>query len=349
MVTEKDPEPGPATPVVASVAPQTRGRRRWGSPRVIVGSALALASMVALWSVLLRPRLPQPGEPVARVTSLVGSVGLVAGDGTPRRDPVLQGGLSVGDALQVGRLSGAEISFTSGSILRVGPETRVRLGGTADRPSAAWQVQSGSVRFSVGHQENLIITPTARVTAPPGASGGIEIEGSGHTALRCFRGRAGIVTATGATVTLRERQAVRIGERGHSGETQTLPGPPVILSPPGQAEVPYVDHPQATVELAWEPVPGGDTYRVALSYNSAQARLVLPAALDARGITETRHALRGLDPGRYFWQVAAVNESGLAGAYSPASSFVVGPFPEEAGPGDGGVADDAEATTKVEP
>jgi hypothetical protein len=315
----------------------------------MVGSALALASMVALWSVLLRPRLPQPGEPVARVTSLAGSVGLGAGDGRPRRDPALQGELSVGDTLQVGRLSGAEITFGSGSILRVGPETRVRLGGTAEHPSATWQVQSGSVRFSVGNQEDLIVTPTATLTAPSGASGVIDVAGPGSTELGCFRGRAEIVTTAGATVMLREREAVRVGERGLPGETQTLPRPPVILSPPGQTELPWVDVPQATVELAWEPVPEGDTYRVALSYNSAQARLLLPAALEAWGITEARHALRGLDPGRYFWRVAAVNESGLAGAYSATSSFVVGPFPEEVEGGEGGGVDPLESNAKVEP
>lgn len=348
MATEKDLTPESAKPAATAVRAPGRGLRRLGSPRRIIASGLALASVVVLWSVL-HPRIPQPGEPVARVTSLVGSVDLVAGDGRARADPELQEELRVGDAVRVGRLSGAEVSFSSGTILRVGPESRVLLGGTADRPSAAWQVQSGSAQFSVGDQADLIIAPTSTVTTASGTSGLIVVEGSGDTELKCFRGRAEIVTATGATLTLSENEAARVGEQGHPGERQTLPRPPVILSPPGQAELPYVEPPGTTVELVWEPVPEGNTYRIALSYNSAQARLLLPAVLDAPGLAGARHALRGLDPGRYFWRVAAVNESGVEGEFSPASSFLVGPFPEETGDREGPGKDQSGARTKVEP
>ena len=67
----------------------------------------------------------------------------------------------------------------------------------------------------------------------------------------------------------------------------------------------------------------GVTYHVALDSNVSQANLLLAAALEESGIKGTAHDIRGLNLGRYFWRVAAVNKDGLEGAYSRVSFFQV--------------------------
>jgi hypothetical protein len=107
-----------------------------------------------------------------------------------------------------------------------------------------------------------------------------------------------------------------------------LPPAPKLLAPILKATLPFASPPEASAELTWEAVVNGDTYHVALDYNVVQAELLLSATLDEPGIRGTSHELQGLDTGRYFWRVAAVNEAGLEGAFSRVSFFSVEPLPE---------------------
>jgi hypothetical protein len=107
-----------------------------------------------------------------------------------------------------------------------------------------------------------------------------------------------------------------------------LPPPPELLSPELRAVLPFASPPESVAELTWKAVVNGKTYHVSLDYNVMQANLLLSATLDAPGLTDTMHELRGLDPGRYFWRVAAVNEAGLEGAFSRVAFFSVEPLPE---------------------
>ena len=81
--------------------------------------------------------------------------------------------------------------------------------------------------------------------------------------------------------------------------------------------------PEASAKLSWNAVKNGVTYRVAMDYNVTQANLLLSAALDEPGIASTSHDIKGLNVGRYFWRVSAVNKDGLEGAFSRVSFFAV--------------------------
>jgi hypothetical protein len=70
-------------------------------------------------------------------------------------------------------------------------------------------------------------------------------------------------------------------------------------------------------------VQNGVTYRVSMDYNVTQANLLLSAALDEPGVAGTSHDLKGLNVGRYFWRVSAVNKDGLEGASSRVSFFAI--------------------------
>jgi hypothetical protein len=199
----------------------------------------------------------------------------------------------------------------------------VYIGGSAEASTAAWRVQSGRVNFSTGDEATEIVTPTVRTTAQQNASGNIDVGDSGDTGVKIFRGQAELETTQGQKITLAENQAVQVDAAGKAGATLDLPPPPTLLGPASKSRLPLASPPSPSARLTWTDVKNGITYHVALDYNVTQANLLLSAALEESGIKATAHEIKGLNLGRYFWRVAAVNKDGLEGAFSRVSFFQV--------------------------
>ena len=322
------PETGelPATELV----PRKPRKPFYKDPLSIIGWGLALASVLAYWYFFVRRPVPKPGEQVARFSIVEGRVRVKPNAVEVWKDAVLQDLLHVGDVVQTERLSGAAIFFNSGSTLGVKPNSIVYLGGSAELSTAAWRVESGNVDFSVGDQVTEIVTPNLTTTAQRNTRGSLDVGDEGATGVKVFAGQAEVATSRGQVITLGQNEAVHVDAQGEAGEKQALPPAPKLLAPEIRATIPFASPPEATAELSWEAVINGDTYHVALDYNVAQAELLLAATLDVPGLRETSHALEGLEPGRYFWRVAAVNESGLEGEFSRVSFFSVEPLPKAA-------------------
>ena len=310
------------------VLPRKTRKPFWKDPLSIIGWGIALGCIVAYWYFFVRQHVPEPGELVARITSVAGTVRVKPNELEVWNDAVLADLLHVGDVVQTEPVSAAEISFNAGSTVRVRPDSIVYLGGSAELSTAAWRVESGRVNFSAGDQVTQIVTPTVTTTAQKNATGNIDVGVDGETGVKVFSGEAEIETQQGQRITLGENEALQVDAQGLAGEKLDLPPPPTLLSPEVKATLPFTSPPEATAELTWEAVVNGDTYHVALDYNVVQANLLLSATLDEPGVRNTRHELQGLDVGRYFWRVAAVNEAGLEGAFSRVSFFSVQPLPE---------------------
>lgn len=313
---------------VTAVAARKPRKPFYKDPLTLIGWGMALASVLAYWHFFVRQDIPEPGKQVARVTGIVGTVRVQPNEMEVWNDLKLADRLHVGDVVQTEQGSGVEISFDTGSMVRVRPDSIVYLGSSAEGSTAAWRVQSGRVNFSVTGEVTQIVTPTATTTAQHNASGHVDVGASGETGVKIFSGEAQVETTAGDILTLRENEAVQVDARGRAGEKLNLPPPPKLLSPTLRAILPFAVPPEATAELMWEAVLNGQTYHVSLDYNVVQANLLLSATLDAPGLTRTVHELKGLDPGRYFWRVAAVNEDGLEGAFSRVSFFLVEGLPE---------------------
>jgi hypothetical protein len=335
MADEEPDVDGPETDEFGAteVLPRKTRKPFYKDPLSILGWGIAAAAIVAYWYYFIRVHVPEPGEQVARITSVEGRVRVKPNDVEVWNDAELAEPLHVGDVVQTEPRSGAAISFNAGSLVRVRPDSIVYLGGSAELSTAAWRVQSGRVNFTVGDQVTQIVTPTVRTTAEQNATGNIEVGDSGETGVKVYSGQAEVETTQGQVITLAENEAIQVDAQGKAGDKQSLPAAPRLLAPELKATLPFASPPEASAELTWEAVVNGDTYHVALDYNVVQAELLLSATLDAPGIRGTQHELQGLDPGRYFWRVAAVNEAGLEGAFSRVSFFRVEPVPEPE-PGD---------------
>jgi hypothetical protein len=318
-------EPVDSDTEILAATEVARPRRKpfYKDPLSIIGWGIALASIVAYWYFFVRKPVPKPGQQIARLTAVEGKVKVKPNEEEAWGDARLADQLHVGDVVQTETRAGAQISFNSGSVVSVRPDSVVYIGGSAEASTAAWRVQSGRVNFSTGDEATEIVTPTLKTTALQNARGNIDVGEAGDTGVKIFRGQAEVETTQGQKITLNENQAVQVDSAGKAGAMLELPPPPTLVAPAPKARLPLVAPPEASAKLAWNAVKNGTTYRVAMDYNVTQANLLLSAALDEPGITSTSHELKGLNVGRYFWRVSAVNKDGLEGAPSRVSFFAV--------------------------
>ena len=310
----------PGRPGRAGERPESRPF--YADPLRLAGWGITVLALAAYWWLFVRRPAPAPGQPIARLTAVEGRVRVKPNARDAWVEARLSGLLHVGDVVQTEARAGAVISFDTGSVVRVRPESIVFLGGSAEASTAAWRVSSGRVNFAVGERDAEILTPQARARALANAAGQIDVNDSG-TGLKIFRGQAELETTLGQTISLSENQAVQVDASGRAGARLLLPPPPAPLAPAPRAALPFVAPPGAVTTLAWTAAPRAASYRVAMDFNVTQADLLLSAALDLPGLTATRHELSGIDPGRYFWRVAGVTADGLEGAYSRVSLFSV--------------------------
>jgi hypothetical protein len=312
-------------PAPASGRPPAR-KTASGRLPTLIGLAVALAAIAAYFVFFIRSPAPAPAA-VARLTAVEGNV---------RVKPVERGQwtqaqpaqpLKTGDVVQTDPRSGAEVTFFSGNVARVRPDSVVLISAgeaAVAEDATAWHIQSGQVSFELKRSMD-IVTSTARTRATANSAGNINVTQEGATGVKIFRGSAQVETNQGQTVDLAENQAVVVDRQGKAGAKIELPPTPKLLAPAAKAELPYVAPPQPTATLQWEAVRGAETYRVAMDYNVHRAELLLSAALDQPGIASTTHALSGLDAGSYYWRVAGVSKEGLEGDYSRVSLFSVVP------------------------
>jgi hypothetical protein len=94
---------------------------------------------------------------------------------------------------------------------------------------------------------------------------------------------------------------------------------PALQAPPHGTEVSYIDPMHATTLLLWKAVAGATSYHVMLDYSPYFNRPLV----DRKGIKESSVELRGLDVGKYYWRVSAVDKNEAEGSFSEFSRFTV--------------------------
>jgi hypothetical protein len=199
----------------------------------------------------------------------------------------------------------------------------------------AWHISSGEVNFqtvrkNVEGSSTEVSTPTVKATAGELAQGGIKVAEAGDTDVKLYRGSAVAETRAGQRVDISANEGVTVDAAGKAGPKVSLPVVPTLLAPPHQAEISYPDLARATTLLAWKPVAGAAAYHVMVDYSPYFNRPLV----DRTGWRESSMELRGLDVGKYYWRVAAVDKDAVEGNYSDFARFTVG-RPTGAGRGEG--------------
>jgi hypothetical protein len=298
----------------------------------VVGVVLLIAGAMAYhyWGRAPEVHVETPGTPsvttTARFTSLEGTVKVkpVGQFEWKTADPSME--LRKNDLVRTAASSTAEITFFDGTVVSVRPDSLITIEETSEDPSTKrrsvrWRVDNGGVQFTVpaapGSRE--VRTPSLSATAQENSSGGVQVAQDGETDVRLFRGRGEVVTKTGAKVQLASNEGVSVDSGGKATAKVVLPGSPELQSPPHDAEITYPDPSRSTTLLTWKAVPGAASYHVMVDYSSHFSRPLV----DRRGYGDTSVELRGLDAGKYYWRVAAMNKEGVEGAFADYARFSV--------------------------
>ncbi len=233
------------------------------------------------------------------------------------------------DLVRTGPGSAAEITFFDGTVVHVRPDSLITIEETSEDPSTkrrkvAWHISSGEVQFNAprpgaGGSEREISTPTLRTTTREAAAGGVAVQESGESNIKLYSGTAKVETKTGETLQLEANTQVKVDAAGKAAPAHSLPPVPALLAPQHQTEITYQDPARATTLLVWKPVPGAAGYHVMLDYNAYFNRPLV----DRSGITESSVEVRGLDVGKYYWRVAAVDKDNVEGSFSEFARFTV--------------------------
>ena len=234
--------------------------------------------------------------------------------------------LSKLDQVRMGPGAAAEIRFFNGDVFHMRPDSLITIEEGAENPRSrqvALMISSGEANFQTAPRAGpgsatTIRTPTVNTTAGEESAGNILVAEGGDTGIKVFRGQVGAETKAGDRIQLRQNEGLKVDTAGKAGPKIVLPGVPVLLAPPHQAEIAYVDPARSTTLLAWRPLTAA-TYHVMLDYNPNFARPVV----DRREWKPASMELRGLEVGTYYWKVAAVDKDGTEGSFSEFASFRV--------------------------
>ena len=286
------------------------------------------------------PIAPPSTVTTARFTTIEGNV-KVKTVGTfewVNADPTMV--LRKSDLVRTGPGGAAEIAFFDGTLVHVRPDSLITIEETSEDPSTkrrrvAWHISSGEVQFkaprpTAAGAEREISTPTLRTTTHEAAAGGVAVQESGESSVKLYQGTAKVETKTGQTVQLEANTQIKVDAAGKAAPAQNLPPVPVLLAPQHQAEITYQDPSRATTLLLWKPVPGATGYHVMLDYSAYFNRPLV----DRSGIKDASQEIRGLDAGKYYWRVAAVDKEGVEGSFSDFARFTVS-RPQGGGRGSG--------------
>jgi hypothetical protein len=197
-------------------------------------------------------------------------------------------------------------------------------GSRSKRRRVAWHISSGEVNFktvrpNVPGSQTEISTPTVKTTTADDASGGIRVQESGETEVKVSQGTTQLTMKSGETRELSSGRAVRVDVAGKAGPDLVLPGVPALLAPPHQSEVAYPDPARSSTVLAWKSVPNAAAYHLMLDYSAYFNRPLV----DRTGIKDSSQEVRGLEVGKYYWRVAAVDKDGVEGPFSEFYRFSV--------------------------
>ena len=272
---------------------------------------------------------PSPTATSARFTTIEGSVKVkpvgqfdwFSGD----RSMVLR----KGDLVRTGAGSAAEIQFFDGTVVHVRPDSLITIEETTEDPSSkarkvAWFISSGGATFQTARKnvpgsETKVSTPTVQGTVGELSSAEVRVAEAGDSDFRLFNGTSQVTTKSGQTVSLARNEAVKVDASGKAGAKVSLPGVPLLLAPSHQAEITYPNASQATTLLVWKGVPDATAYHVMLDYSAYFNRPLV----DRKGIKDSSVELRGLDVGKYYWRVAAIDRGGEEGSFSDFARFTV--------------------------
>jgi len=233
------------------------------------------------------------------------------------RDGDTQLPLGAGDLIRTWPQSIAEVTFRDETVVRLSPESLITIEPPTGEQKVAYVISSGEVNLTKpgggsARRPTTVGMPSGRAVVSPSSQADFSV-GSGYSVVRVSEGQVDLETTAGDRARVGPDEGVRIDASGKAGPKMRLPGVPTLVAPPHQVSVILAR--EATVRFEWQPVAQAAGYRFMLDRTGTFAA---PIA-DNKDLTKASVEVRGLDPGDYYWRVAALGLNGVSGRFSAPS------------------------------
>ena len=232
--------------------------------------------------------------------------------------------LESGDRVRTFSNSRAEITFDDGNILRVKPDSLIVIGDLTE--NVRTKVRKSSVKLLVssieadikksvikGSQFKLEM-PTA-VAEVEKARFSVDVGEDQGSRVRVFEGTVGIDTGR-EKVELDDRKTIMISALKQLTKPESLLPAPAVKSP-APLERFFTSAGSLPLDVSWEGVPGGRTYRLEVATDRYFDKVVFAK----EGLEKTSFRVPELGGNVFFLQVAAVDGRKKAGDYSDPVPF----------------------------
>jgi hypothetical protein len=236
--------------------------------------------------------------------------------------------LHVGDQLKTAGSGSVQLVYFDGTVTTINPGSLLEIREIREDPNTkvrrvSEKLNWGEVLASTQKKNvdgSFHEVATEKVSARSDDVGEFRVSSdkeSKASAVDVFNGRLQIASG-GRVERLDSGERIRADAGGRLQAKEVLPGVPRLVTPADQKIFVHEDPAKALTTLAWEPTPGAARYHLMIS-----DRLLFTSALYDADRPETSVQLDGIQPGEYYWKVAAVSSAGIRGSYSEPWRFRV--------------------------
>lgn len=225
-----------------------------------------------------------------------------------------------GDFVKSARDGSAEIIFNDGTLYRIAPNSLLEIHHVEDRERGGGR---GTVTMVVGRinvytssSPSTVTTDSTETEIERDSRVAVDVnESQAETTVATFVGSAKVRNPTGEEVTVASREAVAASREGRFSPKRRIPEVPVPAEPPNSASFDLSrDH---IIQLRWRR-PGGT--RVHLQVSRSQ-RFTSELDVDAAALDRDSARLQAIQPGTYFWRLAAVGDGAVRSEWSQPRRF----------------------------
>lgn len=230
--------------------------------------------------------------------------------------------LSNGDWVKTGDNASAELIFSNGSLYTIGPNALLEIyamiaPGTTEKQNSV-QMQVGSVEINTADDASTVRTPGTRVVVRSESTAQVGVDAEDRqTRIVNLRGSSAVAPAQGGSpVALASGEQVVASREGVLSAVQKVIPPPALLTPSDNQV--FQAGGSTRVQMSWAPQANAVSYQLQVS----RSRLFGTLEINSRR-RDTSATAQATTVGTFYWRVASISESGVAGPFSQFRRFRV--------------------------
>jgi len=224
-----------------------------------------------------------------------------------------------GDYVRTGGDGSAEVLFADGTLYRVAPDSLLEIHSQSRHQTPAKVTMVvGRLNVYTSSSPSTVTTDSTETEVAQESRVAVNVDHADRrTLVAAYAGTARVHSKSGAEVVLRRQDRVTALQDGTLAPKGRIPKPPILLAPENNLSIDLDRSPILT--LRWRLTPPVSRSHLQV----ARSRRFFPSSVDvdAKDLRTTRARLKGVQPGAYFWRVAAIDADGAQSDWSRVYRF----------------------------